>query len=96
DPAYPAQLHVDYRWHDSLTARTALTRAKNLGAIRLPQLGGAEVYADPASHPFCIQNEIPTIFDIAGLYLNPRAPRGADGSSGGERPSPPPLSQQER
>lgn len=34
--------------------------------------------------------------DVVGLYLNPRAPRGADESSGGERPSPPPLSQQER
>ena len=36
------------------------------------------------------------IRDIVGLYLNPRAPRGADESSGGERPSPPRLSQQER
>jgi hypothetical protein len=71
DSAYPAQLHLDYRWHDGLTARTALERAESLGAIRLPQLGGAEVYADPASHPFCIQNEIPVVFDIAGLYLNP-------------------------
>ena len=34
--------------------------------------------------------------DVVGLYLNPRAPRGADESSGGERPSPPRLSQQER
>jgi len=34
--------------------------------------------------------------DVVGLYLNPRAPRGADVSSGGERPSPPDLSQQER
>ncbi len=34
--------------------------------------------------------------DVAGLYMNPRAPRGADESSGGERPSPPRLSQQER
>src|SRR4051794_10617361 len=36
------------------------------------------------------------VVDIVGLYLNPRAPRGADESSGGERPSPPSLSQQER
>ena len=71
DPAYPAQLHVDYRWHDSLTARYALKRAESLGAIRLPQVPGAEIYADPASHPFCIQNEIPEVFEIAGLYLNP-------------------------
>jgi transposase len=34
--------------------------------------------------------------DIVGLYLNPRAPRGADDLSGGERPSPPDLSQQGR
>jgi hypothetical protein len=34
--------------------------------------------------------------DVVGLYLNPRAPRGADESSGGERPSPLRLSQQER
>jgi hypothetical protein len=32
--------------------------------------------------------------DVVGLYLDPRAPRGAVDSSGGERPSPPPLSQQ--
>jgi transposase len=32
--------------------------------------------------------------DVVGLYLNPRAPRGTDDSSGGERPSPPALSQQ--
>jgi transposase len=36
------------------------------------------------------------IRDVVGLYLNPRAPRRADDSSGGEKPSPPGLSQQER
>jgi hypothetical protein len=36
------------------------------------------------------------VVDVVGLYHNPRAPRGADVSSGGERPSPPDLSQQER
>jgi transposase len=36
------------------------------------------------------------LIDVVGLYLNPRAPRGADVSSGGERPSPPGLSQQAR
>ena len=36
------------------------------------------------------------VVDVAGLYHNPRAPRGADVSSGGERPSPPGLSQQAR
>ena len=34
------------------------------------------------------------VVDVVGLYLNPRAPRGADDSGGGERPSPPDLSQQ--
>ena len=32
------------------------------------------------------------LVDVVGLYLNPRAPRGADDLSGGERPSPPGLS----
>ena len=36
------------------------------------------------------------IRDVVGVYLNPRAPRGADDLSGGERPSPPGLSQQGR
>jgi len=36
------------------------------------------------------------LYDVVGLYLNPRAPRGADDLSGGERPSPPSLSQQDR
>jgi transposase len=36
------------------------------------------------------------VADIVGLYLNPRAPRGAGDLSGGERPSPPGLSQQGR
>jgi transposase len=33
------------------------------------------------------------VVDVVGLYHNPRAPCGADDSSGGERPSPPSLSQ---
>jgi transposase len=33
------------------------------------------------------------LVDVVGLYLKPRAPRGADDSSGGERPSPPASSQ---
>jgi hypothetical protein len=39
---------------------------------------------------------IEKVVDVVGLYHNPRAPRGAVDSSGGERPSPPPLSQQGR
>jgi transcriptional regulator with XRE-family HTH domain len=34
------------------------------------------------------------LIDVVGLYLNPRAPCGAEDSSGGERPPPPALSQQ--
>lgn len=59
DPAYPAQLHVDYRWSEATEGRAALERAECLGAIRLPQLADTEIYADPASHPFCIQNANP-------------------------------------
>lgn len=36
------------------------------------------------------------VADVVGLYLDPRAPRGTDDSSGGERPPPPDLSQQGR
>ncbi|KZS83197.1 hypothetical protein A4G31_01510 [Mycobacterium persicum] len=36
------------------------------------------------------------VADIVGLYLDTRAPRGTDDLSGGERPSPPDLSQQGR
>ena len=33
----------------------ARTLAEQLGAIRLPPLGGScPVYADPAGHPFCL------------------------------------------
>ena len=39
---------------------------------------------------------IDKVRDVVGLYLDPRAPRGADDLSGGERPSPPGLSQQGR
>jgi hypothetical protein len=57
DPAYPAQLHVDYRWTDGIEA-AAQERAERLGAVRLPQLADTEIYADPASHPFCIQHSV--------------------------------------
>lgn len=54
DPAYPAQLHVDYRWTNGIEA-DARERADSLGAIRLPDLADTIAYADPASHPFCVQ-----------------------------------------
>ncbi|RZU12695.1 hypothetical protein EV645_5968 [Kribbella rubisoli] len=57
DPAYPAQLHVDYRFtvdHEvphfqTPAAKAAVARAEELGAIHLQNV----VYADPAGHPFC-------------------------------------------
>lgn len=57
DPAYPAQLHVDYRFSDdedlphfkTAEARAAMARAESLGAIHLDRV----VYADPSGHPFC-------------------------------------------
>lgn len=55
DPAYPAQLHVDYRFPDGPQA--AIERAKRLGAINIPSPERpdrtATNYADPAGHPFC-------------------------------------------
>lgn len=48
DPAYPAQLHVDYRFPDG--AEAARTRAERLGALPLQ----GPTYADPAGHPFCL------------------------------------------
>ncbi|MFC9687197.1 VOC family protein [Kribbella sp. NPDC056951] len=57
DPAYPAQLHVDYRFtvdyetphYLTPAAKAAMARAEELGAIHLRNA----VYADPAGHPFC-------------------------------------------
>ena len=52
DPVYPAQGHIDFRFGDGKAA--AVTRAERLGAIRLPKLADSEIFADPASHPFCV------------------------------------------
>lgn len=52
DPAYPAQLHVDYRFTEGPAAAAA--RAEQAGAIRLPKLADTEILADPAGHPFCL------------------------------------------
>ena len=57
DPAYPAQLHVDYRFtvdhelphYQTPAGKAAIERAEELGAIHLHNV----VYADPAGHPFC-------------------------------------------
>lgn len=55
DSAYPAQLHVDYRFtvdnerphYQTRAAKAAMERAEELGAIHLRNV----VYADPAGHP---------------------------------------------
>jgi hypothetical protein len=49
DPAYPAQLHVDYRFPEGATS--AIPRVEQLGAIHT---GQGNTYADPAAHPFCL------------------------------------------
>ena len=51
DPAYPQQLHLDLGADDEEAAGRL---AVELGAIRLPHMGGGTVYADPAGHPFCL------------------------------------------
>ena len=56
DPAYPAQMHVDYRFGEESEA--ARERAERLGAIRLPKLSDTEIYADPAGHPFCMDRAV--------------------------------------
>ena len=50
DPARPQQIHVDLATDDQVDMRT---RAVELGAMALPFMGGGNVYADPAGHPFC-------------------------------------------
>lgn len=49
DAAYPAQLHVDYRFPGGATS--AIPRVESLGAIHT---GHGNTYADPAAHPFCL------------------------------------------
>jgi hypothetical protein len=52
DPAYPQQIHLDL---DVEETKGSQELAERLGAIRLPDMGGScPVYADPASHPFCL------------------------------------------
>ena len=51
DAAYPQQLHLDLVPDDP---KAAVQLAVRLGAIRLPNLGGGMVWADPSGHPFCL------------------------------------------
>jgi catechol-2,3-dioxygenase len=55
DPAFPQQVHLDIRVSD-IDAAEATVLA--LGAMRLPSTEpGFRVYADPAGHPFCLEEE---------------------------------------
>lgn len=54
DPAHPQQLHLDLAAEDEVEVTDARARGEELGAIRLPFLGGGCVFADPAGHPFCL------------------------------------------
>jgi catechol 2,3-dioxygenase-like lactoylglutathione lyase family enzyme len=55
DPAFPQQLHLDIRVSD---IEAAEARVLALGATRLPSTEpGFRVYADPAGHPFCLEQE---------------------------------------
>jgi hypothetical protein len=52
DPAYPQQVHLDVHTDDSPAAQEL---ALGLGATKLESKGGScPVFADPASHPFCL------------------------------------------
>jgi transposase len=81
----------DTHWsRASMAARTGLSKS-TIGRIwkkfdLKPHLQDSfKLSADP----FFVEK----VVDVAGLYHNPRAPCGAADSSGGERPSPPSLSQ---
>jgi Glyoxalase-like domain len=55
DPAFPQQVHPDIRVSD-IDAAEAKVLA--LGAAGLPSTeAGSRVYADPAGHPFCLEEE---------------------------------------
>jgi hypothetical protein len=56
DPAYPAQLHLDLSFEERTAGISLLER---LGAIRLASKELHVVYADPASHPFCVSEPAP-------------------------------------
>ncbi|MGI8613814.1 MAG: VOC family protein [Nocardioidaceae bacterium] len=51
DPAAPQQFHLDVMVDDKAAA---VARVLELGAT--PLAGGADVFADPAGHPFCLVN----------------------------------------
>jgi len=86
---------------DTSTHWTTRSLAKHLG---IGKDTVAQIWRDHQLKPWKVESfKISTdpqfeekLVDVVGLYLDPRAPRGADDLSGGERPSPPDLSQQGR
>lgn len=89
DPEYPAQLHIDYRWHDTVTARAAVQRAQGLGMVPLRREKG--VFADPVGHPLCVQNDVPAGYEVLGVFVDPpwfAVAYGAGPTATGELPPP--------
>jgi transposase len=81
----------DTHWsRASMAARTGLSKS-TIG--RIWKKSGLKPHLQDSfklsTDPFFVAK----VVDVAGLYHNPRAPCGAADSSGGERPSPPSLSQ---
>ena len=80
-------------------SRTSMAERSGLSKSTIGRIWRAFELKPHRAENFKLSNDplfVDKVYDIAGLYLSPRAPRGADVSSGGERPSPPDLSQQGR
>jgi transposase len=80
-------------------SRTKMAERSGLSPSTIGRIWKAFELKPHRADGFKLSNDplfVDKVYDIIGLYLNPRAPRGADDLSGGERPSPPGLSQQER
>jgi transposase len=80
-------------------SRTSMAKESGLSKSTVGRIWKAFGLKPHLVDTFKISNDphfIDKVRDVVGLYLDPRAPRGADGLSGGERPSPPGLSQQGR
>ena len=67
DPAFPQQMHVDFRVAD---LEAAATRAEALGAERLGDENSWIVLADPAGHPFCLSRAEVEGTEVSGLTID--------------------------
>jgi transposase len=80
-------------------SRAKMAERSGLSKLSIGRIWKAFDLKPHRAETFKLSNDplfIEKVFDVVGLYLHPRAPRGTDDSSGGERPSPPDLSQRER